>query len=563
MTIRSVLVLFAAVLFSLPGAVFADENKPSENSDLTAADRLAQSGAFADAILMYQHALKTDPKLVPAQAGLVRAYLRDNQVDAAFELAKTSLAAQPNSAPLLAAMGAVQYRRGEIPDAETSLLSAKKIDPDMVQSYLVLARLYRTALLFRRAYDQVKRAHEIAPQDPEVQRAWLGMLPRRDRLKALEAYLASPHPDNTDENASLIAWLEYLKATVDQPVHSCKLTNNIENTETQMQILLRDTKHVAGYGLLVKINDRNQRLLLDTGASGILINRRAAEKAGLKRISEVQFKGIGDKGQRDAYFAVADQVRIGDLEFKDCVVTVSEKSMGLDEDGLIGADVFSSYVVDIDIPADMLRLSPLPKRPEDSAAKASLASEADSNPDPDDQAESAKAPSPQEKPGPDKSPAPAASPRLPKDRYIAPEMAKWARIYRIGHDLLVPTHVNESKTMLFILDTGAFSNMMSTKAARTVTKVSSDETMKIKGLSGEVNKTYSADKATLQFGNIRQPNQDIVSIDLSGLSKSLGVEVSGFLGFSTFRQLEMKIDYRDGLVEFIYDPSKLPPALRP
>lgn len=85
----------------------------------------------------------------------------------------------------------------------------------------------------------------------------------------------------------------------------------------------------------------------------------------------------------------------------------------------------------------------------------------------------------------------------------------------------------------------------------------------VNGISGEVSKTYSADKATLQFGNIREPNQDIVAFDLSGISKDLGVEVSGFLGFSTFRQLEMKIDYRDGLVEFIYDPSKLPPALRP
>ena len=142
-------------------------------------------------------------------------------------------------------------------------------------------------------------------------------------------------------------------------------------------------------------------------------------------------------------------------------------------------------------------------------------------------------------------------------------MAKWTPVYRINHDLLIPTHVNDSKTMLFILDTGAFSNMMSNKAARTVTKVRSDDSFKVKGLSGEVNKTYTADKAILQFGNIRQPTQDMIAIDLSGLSKNLGVEVSGFIGFSTFRQIEMKIDYRDGLVEFLYDPSRLPPALRP
>src|ERR1019366_6974544 len=272
MTKRSVLVFFAWALLSLPVGTLAEDTKPPENPDLVAANQSFQSGNFADAILMYQHALKTDPKLVPAQAGLVRAYLRQEQVDTAFELATSSLAAQPNSALLLAAMGAVQYRRGEFPESEKSFLSSRKIDPNLVQTYLGLARLYRTASFYRRAYDQVKRAHEIAPQDPDVQRAWLSMLPRRDRMKALEAYLASPHPDDAEETAALRSWLEYLKATAGQPVHSCRLANNIESTETQMQILLRDTRRMSGYGLLVKINDHNQRLLLDTGASGILIN---------------------------------------------------------------------------------------------------------------------------------------------------------------------------------------------------------------------------------------------------------------------------------------------------
>jgi hypothetical protein len=87
--------------------------------------------------------------------------------------------------------------------------------------------------------------------------------------------------------------------------------------------------------------------------------------AGLKRISSLHFNGIVDSRQRDAYLALADTVRIGELEFKDCVVTVSEKSMELDEDGLIVADVFSSYVVDIDIPDGMLRLLPLPAGPDE------------------------------------------------------------------------------------------------------------------------------------------------------------------------------------------------------
>ena len=65
-----------------------------------------------------------------------------------------------------------------------------------------------------------------------------------------------------------------------------------------------------------------------------------------------------------------------------------------------------------------------------------------------------------------------------------------------------------------------------------------------------------------QVANIRQPNQYMATIDLSRISKNLGIEVSGFIGFPIFRQVEMKIDYRDGLVRFIYDPDKLPAALR-
>jgi len=563
MTFHLIVSLLAVVAFGGTLPCFSQEAKTADGTELAAAQTMLQSGNVSGAIQKYQQILKSDPKLVPAQAGLIRAYLRAEQVDPAFELAKSSLAAQPNSALLLAAMGSVQYRRGEIPESEATFISAKKIDPNLVEVYLGLARVYRTASLYRRSYDLIIRAHELAPQNPDVQRAWLGTLPRRERLKALEAYLAAPHPDNEEEDASLHAWLDYLKATVDKPVHACKLANNVESTETTLEILLRDAMHVAGYGLLVKINGHNQRLLLDTGASGIVINRRAAEKAGLQRISSVQFAGLGDKGQRNAYFAVVDQVRIGDLEYKDCVVTVSEKSMGLDEDGLIGADVFSSYVVDIDIPGDKLRLSPLPKRLEESEAKATLASEPDSDVETDEQPDSTKEPTAGEKSSAEKTPAPPSTLKLPKDRYIAPEMAQWARIFRIGHDLLMPTRVNDSKSMLFILDTGAFSNVMSEQAARTVTKVNSDESIKVKGLSGEVNKVYSADKATLQFANIRQPNQDMVTIDFSQINKNLGIEVSGFLGFATFRQLEMQIDYRDGLVHFIYDPNKLPPALRP
>jgi hypothetical protein len=83
-----------------------------------------------------------------------------------------------------------------------------------------------------------------------------------------------------------------------------------------------------------------------------------------------------------------------------------------------------------------------------------------------------------------------------------------------------------------------------------------DSSLRIRGLSGEVNKVYSASKATLRFGHLQQTNLDMITLDLSTLSRHMGTEISGFLGFNMLRALEVKVDYRDGLVDFVYDPNK-------
>ena len=69
-------------------------------------------------------------------------------------------------------------------------------------------------------------------------------------------------------------------------------------------------------------------------------------------------------------------------------------------------------------------------------------------------------------------------------------------------------------------------------------------------------------KATLRSGHLQQPNLDIVTFDLSTLSRHTGTELSGFLGFAMLRQLELKLDYRDGLVDLEYDPKRVQPFAR-
>jgi hypothetical protein len=385
------------------------------------------------------------------------------------------------------------------------------------------------------------------------------MLPRKERLAALEAYLAGPHPDDEEETKRMSEYLGFLKATADKPVHACRLVSKVEQTETKLETMYgADGHRMRGIGLSVRLNDRNAHLLLDTGAGGIMVNRKLAEKSGLTPISAVHYGGIGDRGLQSGYTAVADHFRVGELEFQDCVISVSDKGSVGDEDGLIGADVFGTYLVDIDLPGMRLKLSPLPKRPEDTVAPTSLNSEGEeqANSEQKEQKEDSvneKTPKDQQSFPPTVKP----SRRLPRDRYIAPEMADWTKVFRFGHTMLVPTSVNDSKAMLFGLDTGAFSNLLSVRAGRQVSKVSSEDRVRVRGVNGAVNKVYSSEKATLRFAHFQQSNLDIITLDLSTISRHTGTELSGFLGFAMLRQLEVELDYRDGLVDFKYDPKRV------
>src|SRR5581483_10137106 len=191
--------------------------------------------------------------------------------------------------------------------------------------------------------------------------------------------------------------------------------------------------------------------------------------------------------------------------------------------------------------------SPLPQQPDDVTAPKSLNSEGES------QSTAEQDEKPAADAGADKK-ADATKRPVPRDRYIAPEMANWTKVFRFGHMLLVPTNVNESKAMLFGLDTGAFANLLSMRAGKQVSRLSAEDALHVRGVSGQVAKVYRSGSVTLQFGHMLQPGQNMVSFDLAGISGHLGTEVSGLLGFSMLQVLDVKLDYRDGLVDFSCGP---------
>jgi predicted aspartyl protease len=415
------------------------------------------------------------------------------------------------------------------------------------RAFLGLARVRNALSMYKKGKMMIDKAHELDPSDPDIQRFWMRTLQLSDRIQALESRLAATEI-GSPERADIQRNLDHLKELASEPRKGCHLVSNVTSTETPLVRLLRDPIHLRGYGLTVNVNGQKAKLMLDTGASGILVDRGIAEKAGISKLMETRVGGIGDKDSKGGYVGLANSIKIGELEFQNCPVEVLEQRSVVDQEGLIGADVFQEFLVDIDFPKEKFRLSPLPKRPDDEAGTAGAVALRTGDEDAGSSADNADS-----QPGNPKKPTPPASSRF-HDPYIAPEMQSYTRVFRFRHDLLVPTKVGDSTLKFFLLDTGAWNNQITPAAAREVTKVHGDSNMRITGLSGSVNKVYSADKAVLQFGHLRQENQDLIAFDLTSLSEFTGTEISGTLGFAMLHLLDIKIDYRDGLVDFDYKP---------
>ena len=531
---------------------------------VTPADQAFLSGDYAKAETLYRDELKQHPHQRESQAGLIHALLRQQKLDEAFQLAGAAVTAEPNTAELLTLRGEVEYRRGLPWDATRSANDSTMLDPCNPRNFLLVARIATLNSQYATAQKSILLAHQLDPGDPEIKRAYINTLPRTERMQQLEEYLAKPQGLSADQIQRLKAYLEHLHKLDTESHKPCRLVSTATSTEIPFVHLMYDANHIRAFGLNVRLNNRSARLEIDTGAGGLVVSRSIAQHGGLKPVSQTQLAGIGDEGDKAGYTAYADSIRIGNLEFENCLVEVLDSRHGLDDvDGVIGMDVFSRFLVTLDYPMQKLVLGPLPPRP-----GATTGNPEDLDTEDEEPAESKEQP---QTPGnrdtsgtvdhsPDRPMANSApetnTARGPYDRYVAPGMQDYTSVYRIGHDLILPASINGKDLKLFILDTGAWSTTISPDAAREVTKVHRDWDADIRGVSGKVANVYTASSVTFRFAHLSQKANDLTSFDTSAVSKDLGLEISGFIGANTLHLLTMHIDYRDGLVKFDYDPNR-------
>ncbi len=498
----------------------------------SAAEKAYLDGNASQAEALYREELGKTPHDAALTAGLVRSLLREQKVTDAASVISAELSLAPNSVPLLTASAEVEYRQGKIADAATAADQGFRIDPCYARLYLIRARILRLNSMYAAERRAIGIAHSLDPWDMDIRRVWLGTLPLAKRIDEQKQFLASANGMDPEERARAEKGLPNLIRWAANTDKTCHVASSTTSTDIPLVPIWSggNSSHIQTWGVHVLFNNNESVLGVDTGASGLIINRAIADRAGLKPIARVQLGGVGDQGMQGGYIAHVDSIRIGSLEFRDCTAEVTDRKDILSMDGLIGTDVFSSYLVTLDFPLRKFLLAPLPPRPNDDAGtSATLNTETG-------------------------DPLGGSGSDQPQDRFISPTMKDYIGFFRSGHFIILPTLLNGKTQRLFMVDTGAFSTAISPEAAREVTKVHGAPAGSVRGLSGDVAKVSFTEAIMFQFGGIQQQNNDLFSFDTSGISRAAGMEVSGFLGSTVLRQLTISIDYRDGLIKFEYDP---------
>jgi tetratricopeptide (TPR) repeat protein len=512
-----------------PGSVTCAINAqtaPPLSAPLAAARDLYRTGKFDESIAAYNAIIPSGgAEAAAAYAGLARVYLKQKRVADASAAAEKAITLTPDRAPAIVAMGEVYFRQGKLTRAEKAFLTPLMACNLDAHAYLGLRELYIADLDFKTADKYIRQAYRLDPGDPDIRREYLDTLSGQERIDFMKSYLASATNDDAVTHIDMQSWLDVLEGEKKEGEHACRLVSKVTQTETKLETLLDGPQRMRGVGLQVRVNDANAKLMLDTGASGILIDRKLAEKAGVKKIIEHNITGIGDKASSSGYLGFAERLQIGQLEFHDCYVGVVNSRGVLDDDGLIGADVFRSFLVDVNMPDQKFKLTQLPPFPDEPAAEASLQTS-------------------------------AGAARHLHNRYSPPEMKDYSPILLFGHEMLIPTYASNEGPDLFLIDSGSWDSMIGESLGRRITKVHLDSDTTIKGLNGKVEKVYRADEVTLRFSHFSQRRSDLVAFDLTRLSDDTSTEVSGILGFTLLHMLDMKIDYRDGLVNFTYDANR-------
>jgi Aspartyl protease len=407
-------------------------------------------------------------------------------------------AAEPMHTSLLTAAER-SYRDGDFVGARDMFGRAVETQPASARALVGLAIAEQASFLPALAVEHLAQAFQLAPDDPSVVREYAAATPDLRLESALLhrlTRLASTPRVWTEEARARLLLLDLLDG---RTVHH--LSSAYTSHRLKLSVARDRSGNPIGWLLPIRINgSRPLRLLLDTGSRGLLLSRSMSASLKLETLAPTVFGGFGEDGPGRGKFALAANVGVSGLFWKNVMVEVMDRPLFLDLDGLAGADLFRQFRITLDGPGNVLELTPFE----------------------------------------DGTPAEGAGHRPWRQWSPAARKAE-STLNRIGHLLLAPVVTEEGGRANFAIDSGAAYSIVHQREPEI-----SIRTVALEGLSGLTRAPELLRSPRIEIGGHQTVLRHAVTADLSAIGDAFGVRIDGFAGFPLLSRLVTTIDLRAG-----------------
>jgi len=450
-------------------------------------------GRYGAAEELNEQALAKTPQDVELSAALVHTLLHEGKVAQASTQVNTTLAANPHAAPTLTALAEVQLRQGEPWLALQTLDQAAAADPCYARIHLIRSRALRIDSMYASERKELESAYDIDPTDPDIQYEWSRVDSPANEIEGTDKALAAQKDIDVETRKRAETTVHAMMPLLFENSQTCQVVPDAPSATLPLQATFADVKHIDGYRLEADFPQGKAKLIVDTAASGLFISKALADVNGFKQ------------GPEDPPgTAHIDSFRVGSLEFRNCLVGVTDGPIAGKSDGFIGTDIFASWLITLDYRNAKLILAPLPPQAGD----------------------------------------------LPGDRAVPPELADYTPVYHRRQYLLVPLTFGNKSRKLFILATGMRFSAMTSPVAHSLSKITVNFTNTEQTANGGKAQFYR-EVFDIQMANLPQIHQGhILELDPTVIDRNAGFEIAGMLGLDVLQPLTLHLDYRDGLVKF-------------
>jgi len=401
--------------------------------------------------------------------------------------AEALLDKQPRTAESVALRGEIEYRKGNFDRAVALYKEALGMNAKTARAHYGLGKLAIGKLKTKQAIQEMMRAIELDPKEPlyrfYASEAWALEKNYAEQRKQIEEYIGL-NPSDPDRLAEAKAGLEMLKA----------LGNDVASVDAPQNpapIPLRKSLNLVF--ARVMINGRGPyEFAVDTGASQIVLSEKLAGDLGLTPVTSTIMHGVGGGGKIDTKLYSVKEMTIGDVKIKNVPVgTFNDPLVSQLADGIFSTAVLSDFILTVNYPGNQLEISR--KRPA-------------ANP---------------------------ASEVLPA--------------WYFSNLLLVPVQVNGQHRGNFIVDTGAVTTVISHNMAATLGVDEKTPGAKIDlgiaGVGGFEGVVLRVPNVTFKTAKNSETFPQVVSINLKEMSKMIGTEIAGVIGFDFLDEYKLTLDY--------------------